>query len=194
MKSKNSRCLLLNADFTPLSIIDWQKAIIWHMRYQANNKYGIDIIDFYTDDYIAGVNNKRYPIPSVAKTKRYFRISHQSVNFSRKNIFIRDDYTCQYCNKKFDFNNLTYDHVIPKSIWDYNTGSPTNWTNIVTACVECNRKKGNKTPKQANMKLKEFPIAPTKNIKYLPIAHHLFKIREDIPDEWRIYLPESYRF
>lgn len=194
MKSKNSRCLLLNADFTPLSIINWQRAVIWHMRYENNNRYGIDIIDFYKDDYIAGVNNKKYPIPSVAKTKRYFKINNQSVNFSRKNIFIRDDYTCQYCEKKFEFNNLTYDHVIPKSIWNYNNGSPTNWTNIVTSCVDCNRRKGNKTPKQANMQLKHIPIVPTKNIKYLPIAHHLFKIRKDIPTEWIVYLPESYQF
>lgn len=194
MNTRNSRCLLLNADYTPLSIMDWTKAIIWYMKYQDNAKYGVDIIDFYKDDFISGVNNKKYPIPSVAKTKRYFRIKKQSVTFSRKNIYIRDDFTCQYCGNRFDSWDLTYDHVVPKSQWRDNGSSPTCWTNIVTACVDCNRKKGNKTPKQANMPLKQLPIMPTKNIKYLPVAHYLHKIRDDIPQEWMIYLPESYTF
>jgi hypothetical protein len=70
--------------------------------------------------------------------------------------------------------------------------SPTNWTNIVTACTQCNRKKGNKTPKQANMPLVKLPIKPNKNIKFLPVAEHLLKIKSNIPDEWKVYLPDSY--
>jgi hypothetical protein len=194
MKARNSKCLLLNADYTALSIIDWKKAVIWHMRYESNPKYGIDIIDFYKNDHINGVNNKKYPIPAVAKTKRFFKTHKQIVTFSRKNIFLRDNYTCQYCAKHLETNQLTYDHVIPKSIWNDNSGSPTCWTNIVTACSDCNKKKGNKTPKQANMPLINLPTAPTKNIKYLPIVHHLYKIRHQIPSEWKCYLPESYRF
>ena len=95
MKAKNSRCLLLNADFIPLSIIHWKKAVIWHMKYEDNLDYGIDIIDFYKNDHINGVNNKKYPIPAVARTKKYFKAQKQSVVFSRKNVFIRDEYTCQ---------------------------------------------------------------------------------------------------
>ena len=190
MNNQNSRCLLLNADYSPLTIISWKRAVVWSIKYEFNLKYAIEIIDFYKDDYIKCVN-KNIPIPAVAKTKRYFKVHGQSVNFCRKNLFIRDDYTCQYCGIVYDASNLTYDHVIPKSIWNYNS-SPTCWTNIVTACSSCNRKKGNKTPKQANMPLKSNPITPQKNIKYLPIGHHLFKIREDIPAEWKNYLPESY--
>jgi hypothetical protein len=160
------------------------------MKFEFNPKYAIDIIDFYKDDFIKCVN-KNLPIPAVAKTQRYFKTHNQSVNFCRKNIFIRDDYTCQYCGKIFDSSNLTYDHVIPKSIWT-NNSSPTCWTNIVTACGSCNKKKANKTPKQANMPLKNNPTIPQKNIKYLPVGHHLLKIRQDIPDEWKNYLPESY--
>lgn len=192
MKVQNSRCLLLNADFTPLSIIEWKKAVMWHMRYEHNPKYGIDIIDFYKNDYITGVHNKKYPIPAVARTKRFFRFNKQMVTFSRKNLFLRDNYTCQYCNRVFDIHELTYDHVIPKSMWDYNKGSPTYWTNIVTACSDCNKKKGNKTPKQANMPLKNLPTKPSKSIKYLPIHEFLHKIRDNIPLEWTIYLPDSY--
>lgn len=192
MKSSNSKCLLLNADYTALSIISWKKAITWHIKYEHNTKYGIDIIDFYKDDYISGSNNKKYPIPCVARTKKFFHLKESEIVFSRKNIFLRDHYTCQYCDNIFENDKLTYDHVIPKSKWNYNDGSPTIWTNIVTACVACNRKKGNRTPKQANMPLKTFPIRPSKTVRYLPIAHHLRKIKDNIPDEWKIYLPKSY--
>lgn len=192
MKKQHNACLLLNADFAPLSIIDWKKAILWSMKYIDNPKYGIDIIDFYKNDSIAGVNNKKYPVPCVAKTKRFFRQYKNNLIFSRKNIFIRDNYTCQYCGIKYDVKNLTYDHVIPKSIWNYSQSSPTCWTNIVTACVSCNRRKGNKTPNQAQMPLINLPIQPCKGPKYLPIAHHIFKMKDRIPKEWKIYLPESY--
>lgn len=192
MRNKNSKCLVLNADYSPLTIIHWQKALIWSIKYQEDNGSGIEIIDFYKNDFILGTNNKKYPIPAVAKTARYFRINNYRVKFSRKNLFIRDSHTCQYCNKTFDNNYLTYDHVIPKSVWDINNGSPTCWTNIVTACIDCNRKKRNRTPKQANMPLVNLPFAPTKNIKYLPVVYHLSKISRELPAEWKLYLPESY--
>lgn len=192
MKACHNKCLLLNADLTPLSIITWQRAVIWDLKYKENHKHGVDIIDFYKNDYINGVNNKKYPIPAVAKTKKYFKQNYQNLIFSRKNIFLRDNYTCQYCGNKYEFNDLTYDHVIPKSRWNNDNRSPTCWTNIVTACVSCNRKKGNKTPSQANMPLINIPLKPTKHPKYLPITHHLSKMKIDIPPEWFIYLPYSY--
>jgi 5-methylcytosine-specific restriction endonuclease McrA len=192
MNQKNSRCLLLNADYSPLTIISWKRALVWSIKYEINNNTGIEIIDFYKDDFISGTNNKKYPIPAVARTAKYFKQSTQTVNFSRKNIYIRDNYTCQYCNQIKDFKDLTYDHVIPKSLFKNFRGSATTWTNIVTACVNCNRKKGSRTPKMANMPLKTIPVVPQKSAKYLPIASFLNKIRSDIPDEWALYLPESY--
>lgn len=191
MKPQSSKCLLLNADYTPLSIISWQKAVTWMVKYENNSKYSIEMIDFYKDDSISGVNNKKYPIPAVAKTKRFFYVKNSNVIFSRKNIFLRDEYTCQYCNQVFDNQYLTYDHVIPKSKWDYSAGSPTTWTNIVTACIKCNLKKGNKTPKQANMLLINMPFKPSKIHKYLPVSHILRKLNK-LPEEWAIYLPLSY--
>lgn len=188
---KYSNCLVLNADYMPLSIITWQRALIWYIRHQNNPKYGIEILDFYKDDFIQGVNRK-YPIPAVSKTKRFFKLNHQQVIFSRKNVFIRDNFTCQYCNNQYVHSQLTYDHVIPKSKWGWNNGSPTVWTNIVTACVDCNRKKGNRTPKQANMTLINIPAKPSKNPRYLPISTHIAKIKHQIPEEWKIYLPETY--
>ena len=192
MDKKNSKCLVLNADYSPLTIISWKRAIVWSMKYDTDNRFGIEIIDFYKDDFIIGSGRKRYPIPAVAKTSKYFKTNVYRVKFSRKNLFIRDNYCCQYCGSKKDLNELTYDHVIPRSLWNDNIGSPTSWTNIVTACIDCNRKKRNRTPKQANMPLHNLPIMPTKSTKYLPVAHHLAKIRTEIPNEWTIYLPSSY--
>jgi 5-methylcytosine-specific restriction endonuclease McrA len=188
MRIRNNRCLVLNADYSVLGLVNWQKALVWSLDIE-NPK--IEVIDFYKDDFIQGVG-KRFAIPAVIKTLKYFRIYNQRVNFSRKNLFIRDDYSCQYCGNRFDIARLTYDHVIPKSSWKNKSGSPTNWTNIVTACVDCNRKKGNRTPKQANMPLLSLPIEPQKTNKYLPIVGALSKIKEDIPSEWSFYLPDSY--
>lgn len=187
---QHKNCLVLNSDYSPLTIISWQKALTWFIKYEDNPKYGIEIVDFYKDDCVIGVN-KNYPLPAVAKTKRFFKINNNSLTFSRKNIYLRDEYKCQYCGKKFDTNELTYDHVVPKSQW-VSKLSPTSWTNIVTACVSCNRKKGNRTPKQANMVLKTLPIKPNKTVRYLPITQYLSKIRMNIPNEWIAYLPTSY--
>lgn len=191
MKIEHSRCLVLNGDYSPLGIIDWKKAITWSIKYNHDNKHSVEILDFYKNDHIVCVN-KNIPIPAVVKTTRYFKLNNQSVNFSRKNLFIRDDYTCQYCGLQTDIRQLTYDHVIPKSLWNSTNGSPTCWTNIVTACITCNRKKANRTPSQAKMPLKNNPFVPRKSPKYLPVAGLLFMIRSDIPVEWHIYLPESY--
>lgn len=190
-KHNHTNCLVLNADYTPLAVITWKRAMIWSIKYENNEKYGVDIIDFYKNDYIMGVNRK-FPIPAVCKTKRFFKITNQQLTFSRKNIYIRDNHTCQYCGIQQEIKNLTYDHVIPKSKWDYDKGSPTTWTNIVTACSSCNKKKGNRTPKQANMIPKHHPVEPNKNIKYLPVSTHLDNIKENIPEEWELYLPASY--
>jgi 5-methylcytosine-specific restriction endonuclease McrA len=94
---------------------------------------------------------------------------------------------CQYCENIFDIRDLTYDHLIPKSKWNKQT-SPTVWTNIVTACASCNRKKGNKTLQQANMTIKNLPTVPNKNNKFLRIYEYLDTIKENIPQEWEIYV------
>ena len=180
MKSNHKKCLLLNVDYSPISIISWKRAMVWHFKYEANNNYGIEIIDFYKNDHINGTHNKKFPIPAVTKTKRYFKVHSDNIVFSRKNIFTRDEWRCQYCGKKYEHKYLTYDHIIPKSKWRLST-SPTNWTNIITACVSCNNKKGNRTPKEANMPLLSIPQKPEKRLRYLPIYEYLATI-DKIPE------------
>jgi len=69
----NTKCLLLNLDYTPMTIIGWQRALVWSIKHEYNSKYGIEIIDFYKNDFIQGTGNKKYPVPAVAKTKKFFK-------------------------------------------------------------------------------------------------------------------------
>ena len=191
-KAENSKCLLLNADYSPLRIIGWQKAIVWSIKYENNPAFKIEIIEYYKDKYIQAANGKKLPVPMVAKTSRYFNIYNRSLKFSRKNLFIRDNYTCQYCGKKFPYNELTYDHVIPKSKFHTNKSYATNWCNITTACTSCNRKKSNKTPEQANMHIISVPTKPFYEFRYLPLAKELTTIYSSADYvEWKKYI-DSY--
>lgn len=183
---KHKDCLVLNSDYSPMGIIDWRKAMILAFRHKNKDLTKIEIIEYHNDDCVIGINN-RLEVPAVIKTTRYFRLFNSNVNFSRKNVFIRDNFICQYCNKKFPINKLTYDHVVPKSKWK-SSSTPTSWTNIVTSCLLCNLKKGNKTPEQANMPLKKLPEIPKKTWKYLPLAYQLHTIGGMIPKEWQTYV------
>jgi 5-methylcytosine-specific restriction endonuclease McrA len=78
------------------------------------------------------------------------------VPYSRKNILIRDAYTCQYCGNEFNSNELTIDHIVPK-VQD----GANDWTNIVACCRACNVRKGGRTPRQAGMQLVRKPFKPT---------------------------------
>ena len=165
MNLRKHKCLLLNSDYTPLTIVDWQKALTWLFRAE-NNNFPIEILDFYADTNILSAGGKKFNIPAVAKTVKYFNVYNRSINFSRRNLFLRDNYTCQYCGNMFSINQLTYDHVIPKSRYKHSHKS-TNWTNIVTSCIKCNHKKANRTPEEAGMELKTKPHVPKYSDKYL---------------------------
>lgn len=185
MRKTHNPCLILNIDYTPLNIINWQKAMVWAIRCHGLDTFPLRVIDYYVDDFVMGTNSQKHLLPAVMQTTKYFRIPVQNVNFSRKNLFIRDNFTCQYCGNRFHSSQLTYDHVIPKSKWKH-TSPPTSWTNIVTACQTCNRKKGNKTPQQANMQMLSAPSIPTRQQKYLPVMTQLHSI--DMPEVWLSYI------
>ena len=190
MKINNHKCLVLNSDYSPLTIVNWQKAMVWVFREYNHNS--VDILDYYKDDFIIGAS-RNYPIPAVAKINFFYKKFNKQVKFTRKNLFLRDDYTCQYCNVQMEKRYLTYDHIIPKAQWGKypkeKTG--TTWTNVVTACKKCNNKKGSKTPKQANMPLNKAPVEPSNSEKYLPVIDRIVTI-SNIPEEWILYLPTRY--
>lgn len=192
-KADNSKCLLLNADYSPLRIIAWQRAIVWSVRYENNKNYGIEIVSYYKDKYIQGTAGKQYPVPAVAKTLKYFNFYNRKINFSRHNLFIRDKHTCQYCGIQLCSSQLTYDHIIPKSRFYNNKKLSTNWQNIVTACRLCNHKKGNRTPKEAGMSLINLPTEPNYSLEYLPWFQEISTIGGDPTYElWQPFIGKEY--
>jgi 5-methylcytosine-specific restriction endonuclease McrA len=92
------------------------------------------------------------PIPSVIRLCRYRRVPRQNRSVSRKGILLRDGYTCQYCRKKMPPQDLTLDHVLPRS----RSGGST-WENLVACCFSCNNRKGNRTPAEAGLLLMKQP-------------------------------------
>ena len=117
-------------------------------------------------------------LPSVVRLLKMVKRNRSPVKFSRQNIYARDHYRCQYCGEKSPSEELTYDHVIPKS-----RGGKTEWKNIVTCCMECNRRKGGRTPREASMKLIRKPVRP----KWVPAIRITVGFKE-VPQSWRDYL------
>ena len=97
-------------------------------------------------------------IPRILRLTRFEKMPMQTVRFNRKNLFARDDQTCQYCGRHAPLSQLSMDHVIPRS-----HGGSTSWENIVCCCLKCNGRKGGRTPKQARMKLLRTPARPRVN-------------------------------
>ena len=128
-------CLLLNADaqpvsFLPLSTITWQDAI----RYMVLEKAAV--LEWH-DNWIVHSSNWSTPVPAVLMLHDYMK-SKTTVRFSKQNIFLRDNWTCQYCGDELTTKTATMDHVLPIS-----KGGKTNFENIVAACPKCNAGKGN---------------------------------------------------
>ena len=121
----------------------------------------------------------RLRVPEVISLVRYDRVPSNTVTFSRRNIFKRDRFTCQYCGKQPGSEELTIDHVLPRS-----RGGGSNWENCVLACVECNHRKANRTPAEAGMLLRTRPARPRWRPFY---AAHGKRI-----DSWAKFLSEAY--
>ena len=132
-----SDVLILNTNaqpvnYLPLSVINWKEAI----RYMYHDK--CDVLEWY-DDWLVRSPSWETKVPAVIMMKQYIK-SKTEVRFSKSNLYLRDQYKCQYCGNEFIRSHLTMDHVIPIS-----KGGQTEWTNIVAACNPCNSTKGNRT-------------------------------------------------
>lgn len=186
----NKRTLVLNADYCAMSLIPIRKALELSIKNQYDPSKGLQAIDYY-DEKILSCGGRYFPFPSVVRSPKYIRPKGKKIPFSRKNVFLRDNMTCMYCGiQDITGRTLTYDHVIPKAIWkrQNHTLTPTNWLNIITSCIKCNRKKGNRTPKQANMQLAIEPFEPN------PHNHLLgFSPWMKIHESWEVYLPKNYK-
>jgi 5-methylcytosine-specific restriction endonuclease McrA len=116
-------------------------------------------------------------MPSVVRVLTRFRRDRQAIRFSRLNIYARDAFTCQYSLHQLPTEELTFDHVMPRS-----RGGKTSWDNIVTCCIECNSTKAARTPAEAGMRLRRTPKKP----RWLPVVTVDMDMRR-VPEEWRPY-------
>jgi len=109
------------------------------------------------DEWISAVNF-RIQVPRVIRLLGYDRMPLSVVKFNRRNVFLRDEHCCQYCQRRFASSNLSLDHVIPRS-----RGGSTTWENVVCACLKCNVRKGGRTPQEAGMRLPRKPKRPKRS-------------------------------
>jgi len=169
---QSARVLLLNSSYEPLRIIGWQRAMLLVLGQK------IDVVDLYSL-HIRSVSQK-FQLPSVIRMKRYVRPKRpfHYVRFSRQHVFLRDDFRCQYCYDDFPAKDLTLDHVLPVM-----RGGRTSWSNIVTCCVDCNQRKGAKTPNEAGLELYKTPTEPPTS--FIP---DLLFYKRSMPESWRPYI------
>jgi len=110
-----------------------------------------------TEDWIRAVSFA-IQVPRIIRLLSYDRIPRNTVKFNRRNIFLRDENCCQYCQKRFPRQQLSLDHVHPRS-----RGGDDSWENIVCACLKCNVRKGGRTPQEAGMSLMRPPVKPKRS-------------------------------
>jgi len=168
-------CLLLNATYEPLKIIDWQKAVIMYFTDK------VSIVE--EEDIPLRSPSFEMKMPSVVALRQYCRVKKQ-VKFSRRNVLIRDSYRCQYCGTKDGEKHpivaetvfINVDHVLPKS-----KGGKTSWKNCVAACQFCNNKKGDRETNPYGFTLNRKPYTP------VFVTFQLTKKKRQIPDKWKRY-------
>jgi len=120
-------------------------------------------------------------VPKIIRLLFYDKLPRQEVKFNRRNIFARDNNRCQYCGKKFPLAELSLDHVLPRS-----QGGKSTWDNVVCCCLECNVRKGGRTPEQAGIKI----ITPPKKPRRSPMI--TLKLNSARYASWKEFLDQAY--
>jgi 5-methylcytosine-specific restriction endonuclease McrA len=149
---ENSPVLVLNADYRPLSYFPLS---LWSWQDTVKAVF-LDRV-YVLSEYEHKVRSPSFEmrLPSVIALKEFVLQSRRPA-FTRFNVFLRDQFACQYCAGQFPVPDLTFDHLIPRS-----RGGITSWDNVVTACSKCNLRKGNQLPKVVKMHPRNIPRAPT---------------------------------
>lgn len=178
--SEHKPCLILNQDYSPLTVINWKRAICLEVIGKEIIGEGIRVIEYYDDDFAKSGSND-IQIPAVAVTNRYIK-RRRKVALKKRNLLVRDQKTCQYCGKELHPKIATIDHVVPKSHFK-NRSEAHTWKNTVIACLKCNSNKDNKTPEQAGMKLLSKPEEPNPGSFYTGISPW-----KHMPKEWKLYV------
>ncbi|NPV77850.1 MAG: HNH endonuclease [Anaerolineae bacterium] len=159
--------LVLNANFEPINVCDMRRALGMILTDKATlvlNGRG----EIHT-------SRKTYPAPSVIRLQYMVHRPRIRIKLTRREIFRRDNHTCQYCGKNGGI--LTVDHVIPRHL-----GGQHVWTNVVTACSTCNHRKGGRTTEEADMRLLRQPKEPPSSASYV-FGRHVKEF-----SEWQPFL------
>ncbi|MEA3349639.1 MAG: HNH endonuclease [Chloroflexota bacterium] len=165
MTNLHKPVLVLNANFAPINVCTTRRAIVLVVTGKANlvlNGRGV----------IRTVS-RSYPCPAIIRLGELIKRPRPHVNLNKREVFRRDNYTCQYCGKRKKI--LTLDHVIPRHL-----GGEHSWENLVTACASCNHKKGGRTPKQSRMKLLRKPKSPSSSAYYI-FGRYINRNQEWVP-------------
>ena len=153
-----------------MRVLHWQDAV--KMIYEGT----VDVLAEY--DEALRSPSVTWQMPAVVRLRRSLATRKKGVKFSRVNVYQRDDFTCQYCGKRFSWGELTYDHLVPRA-----RGGRTNFLNIVTACKPCNSRKGHLTCDEAGM----FPLNEPSHPRHLPFTTPLVP-RGQVPTQWEPFL------
>ena len=182
----NSSVLVLNRSYLPVHVTSARRA--FSLLYQGiarvvNEQYQTFDFEAWSQLAVArdveaiGTPGGPIRIPRVIVLIAFDRLPRRHVRFSRINLMARDDFQCQYCGLKPKRAELNLDHVVPRAL-----GGKSTWENVVTSCIDCNRQKGGRTPKQASMKLMKRPERP----RWTPLMNLMFSsVRYK---EWRPFL------
>jgi len=157
--------LVLNTNFEPINVCNLQRAIGLMVSRKASL-----VSNGRGEIHSASL---AYPIPSVIRLDNMIYRPRPRVKLTRREIFRRDNYTCQYCGKRAA--SLTVDHILPRHL-----GGKEIWTNLVTACGSCNHLKGGHTLEDAKMSLLHLPKEPSASTMYI-FGRHLSENQEWTP-------------
>ncbi len=167
-----SAVLVLNFNFEPLNVCTARRALVLVLGGKA------EVLEHNHHTLVTPSTSFR--APSVIRLSHLIRRPPPQVKLSRREVFRRDMFTCQYCGQKT--HDLTLDHVMPR-----HRGGKHTWDNLVSACRSCNHRKGGRTPDEARMRLRTMPRRPHVG-PYYTIERRL---RDGDYLEWRKFLPAS---
>ncbi len=170
----NSTVLVLNQNYEPLNICNVRRAFTLVDRGKA------EILEHSPDGIRTAT--RVLPRPSVIRLAYQVKRPRPQVRLSRREIFLRDDYTCQYCGTRT--RELTLDHVVPK-----HRGGTHSWDNLVSACRSCNHRKGAKTVEEARMRLLKPPRRPPPAQYFLWVQ----RLNGHACEAWLKFLPQVER-
>jgi 5-methylcytosine-specific restriction endonuclease McrA len=168
----NAPVLVLNQNYEPLNICSARRAIVLVLGGKA------EVLEHHPE--VIATASVVIDCPSVIRLGHMIRRPPPNVKLSRREIFRRDQYTCQYCNRMTP--DLTLDHIMPR-----HRGGGYTWENLVSACRACNHRKGGRTPEEARMHLARAPFRPYAG-PYYTIERRLQGLGMD---GWRKFLPQT---